>query len=317
MQRLDYATEKKGLTVMRFFLACFILSLSFVPLSQAHAQSVGITVRPIKISHTMLPGSTVSGSIALTNASPDVVDIDLGIEDFIPSAGTTNVQFIGRAEGVTTVRDWISLDSTDGFTFDSKGDERNITYTITAPEDAEPGGHFGVIFFKANKNQDGGQLKVGTRIGVLVFITIPGDSLQKGQILDFKGPKFVQKTPVTFNIKFENTGTVHYEPKGTVTIKNLFGRKIAEVPVQGQTVLPTGIRDLTVSWDTSGLLFGRYTAELDIKDGEGNSLSAEKIAFYAFPIWYTFGFIVAMLLILWVIRFLKKRVKFSISLKND
>ena len=75
---------------------------------------------------------------------------------------------------------------------------------------------------------------------MLIFVTVPGSNLQKGKILNFTGPKFVQKGPVDFKIKFENTGTVHFEPKGIITLANMLGKKVGEIPVSSQVVLPRG-----------------------------------------------------------------------------
>ena len=291
-----------------------LLSVAFVGIDKTYAGSTGLTINPVKVSHTIKPGESISGEIMLTNASDSAIKVEVTIEDFVPAAGSTNVQFVGRAEGVTTVRDWITLDVPDSFVFE-KNQSRSIPYTIKAPSDAEPGGHFGVTFFKATDVNQQGQLKVGTRVGVLVFITVPGNQLQKGKVLDFTAPKFVQKGPVPFSIKFENTGTVHFEPKGVITITNIFGKEVGVVQVAGQTVLPTGVRELAVAWDVSGFLLGRYAAELNIVDGEGNELTADRIAFYAFPLWYLIIFFVTVVALFFGIRFLKKNVHISIGNK--
>src|SRR3990167_3683823 len=207
-------------------LGLFLFSLP-IPIG---AVTTGLTIQPIKISETVESGQTKSGFITLSNASGQSVMVEIGVEDFVPTAGTSNINFVGRAEGNTTVRDWITINSPESFVF-KKGDARTISYTITAPLSVEPGGHFGVIFFKATQTEDAGQLKVGTRVGVLVYITIPGNQLQKGQIRDFKAPMFVQGRSVPFRINFENTGTVHFEPKGSITIKNIFNKIVAEIPV--------------------------------------------------------------------------------------
>lgn len=298
------------------FLVVFLFAFLIVGAGISYGASTGLTIQPVKDSHTIEPGKSVSSQITLKNESDSAVKVEVTIEDFIPAAGSTNVQFVGRAEGVTTVRDWITFDAPDSFVFE-KGQSRSITYTIKAPSDAEPGGHFGVIFFKATDAKQQGQLKVGTRVGMLIFITVPGNQLQKGRVLDFSAPLFVQKGPVPFTIKFENTGTVHFEPKGTITITNIFGKEVGVVPVAGQTVLPTGVRDLSAMWDVSGLLLGRYVAEINIIDGEGNELTANRIAFYAFPMWYLLGFIIAVITLFYGIKFIKKNVKISISKKTN
>jgi len=296
-------------------LCAILFSVALVGIDVALAGSTGLTIQPVKVSETVEPGESIFGQITLKNESEGAVSVEVTVEDFIPAAGSTNIQFVGRAEGVTTVRDWITLNVPESFIFE-KGQSRSITYTIQAPPDAEPGGHFGVVFFKATDANQQGSLKVGTRVGMLVFITVPGNQLQKGSVLDFSGPFFVQKGPVNFTIKFENTGTVHFEPKGTITITNIFGKEVGVVQVAGQAVLPTGVRDLSATWDVSGLLLGRYVAELNIVDGEGRELTANRIAFYAFPILYVIAFLITILALFFGIKFFKKNIKISISKKN-
>lgn len=290
-----------------------VLLLLFFGARAANA-GTGLSIQPVKVSHTINPGETISDIISLANASEEDVKVEVAVEDFIPAAGSINVSFVGRAEGLTTVRDWIVIGEKDSFIF-KKGESRAIPYTIKAPANAEPGGHFGVAFFKASKLQETGQLKISTRIGMLIFVTVPGSNLQKGKILNFTDPKFVQKGPVPFKIKFENTGTVHFEPKGEIKITNIFGKEVAKIPVEGQSVLPTGTRDLIVQWNVAGLLIGRYAAALKIIDGEGNELTGGNIAFYAFPLWYLAGFIATIVAIFFGFKFLRRKIKFSVSLK--
>ncbi len=290
--------------------ACFGLSASY-----GYA-SVGLTIEPVKVSHTLKPGESVSGQIKVTNRSNEKVKVEVNTKDFIPLEGTVTIQIIERAEGVTTVRDWISLEP--GYTFIlPENKSQKVVYTISAPQNAEPGGHFGVALFKANKiAEDEGQLKVGAELGMLIFVTIPGSHLQKGDLLDFSAKKFVQKGPVNFRVDFENTGTVHFEPKGTIKITNLFGKEVASVPIAGQVVLPGGLRALSAAWPASGLLLGRYKAEINIKDGEGNILTADTITFYAFPIWYLAGFILSIIALFFIFKFVKKKFNISVSINK-
>ena len=295
-------------------IALIALSLS-VSLQTAHAEGIGLTIQPVKISQTLTPGDTATGFIHLTNASDADVKVDVSVQDFIPVAGAESIQFVSRAPGITTVRDWITIGGADNFIF-KKGESRDIDYKITAPKNAEPGSHFGVAFFKATKlSSSTDQLKVGTQVGMLVLVTIPGNHLQKGIIHDFTAPKFLQKGPVPFVINFENTGTVHFEPKGEITIKNMFGKQVGTVPIEGQIVLPTGVKDLRMQWDVGSFLLGKYTALATIKDGDGNTLTSKEVSFWVFPIWYIIGFLVALIVIFYILRFFKRRVRFSVSLK--
>lgn len=297
------------LTVLGLLFVCFGLSASFT------YASVGLTIDPVKVSHTMEPGESVSGNIKVTNRSDGEVKVEVNIKDFVPLKGTVTIQIVQRTEGLTTVADWIILEPGSTFVL-QKNETKQVTYTINAPTNAEPGGHFGVALFKANKLVEEGQLKIGTELGMLIFVTIPGSHLQKGDLLDFSAEKFIQKGPVNFRVDFENTGTVHFEPKGSIKITNIFGKEVANVPISGQVVLPGGVRALSASWQTSGLLLGRYKAEISIKDGEGNVLTAESIAFYAFPVWYLVSFVLSIIALFFIFKFLKKKLNISISVNK-
>ena len=302
----------RGVAVLGALLWTVFLGLPF----SVHA-GTGLSIQPVKVSQTMKPGSEISGKVLLTNVSDDDVRVYLSIQDFIPTAGTESFQFVGRAPGVSTVRDWIKFDNTKDDILLKKGEARDMEYTIKAPLNAEPGSHFGVLFFKAVRAADAdAQLKVGTQVGVLVFVTIPGKFEQQGKIKEFSAPSFLQMPPVPFTVNFENTGTVHFEPKGVIEISNLFGTKVGSVPIEGYAVLPTGVKAMHFDWRVAGFLLGKYSAVASIYDVDGNLLSSKSTQFWVVPIWYTAGFIVTLLIVFIVVRFIKKRVKFSVSLKK-
>ena len=292
--------------------AGFALLLSLLSFTPTYA-STGLSIQPVKIDQTINPGDTLDGTILLSNASDGPVDVDVTLQDFVPTAGSDSIQFIGRTEGVTSVIDWIQVGGKPEFSL-KVGESVNVPYTITAPANAEPGSHLGVILFKATPS--GGQtgsIKVGTQVGTLVLIAIPGNHLEKGNILDFTAPMFMQSGPVPFDIKFQNTGTVHFEPKGSIVIRNMFGTKVGEVPVTGQVTLPTSVKDLKFSWDVGTFAIGRYTASATIYDGDNNALTSKQVSFWIVPVWYILGFLVILALIYFVLRYLKRHVKFTLQ----
>lgn len=292
--------------------AGFALLLSLLSFTPTYA-STGLSIQPVKIDQTINPGDTLDGTILLSNASDGPVDVDVTLQDFVPTAGSDSIQFIGRTEGVTSVIDWIQVGGKPEFSL-KVGESVNVPYTITAPANAEPGSHLGVILFKATPS--GGQtgsIKVGTQVGTLVLIAIPGNHLEKGNILDFTAPMFMQSGPVPFDIKFQNTGTVHFEPKGSIVITNMLGQKAGEVPITGQVVLPTSIKDLSFMWQTNGFQIGQYKAAATVVDGDGNVLTTQTVSFWILPVWYIVGFLIILLVIYFIIRYIRKHVRISVK----
>ncbi len=307
--------NKSRRIILGLGITATIVSGALFSFARTSLAATGLTIQPIKISQTLKPGDQSEGDILLTNASAKDVQVDISIQDFVPTAGTATFQFIGRAPGVTTVMDWVSINSPHTFLF-KQGASEKIHYSIKTPKDAEPGSHFGVVFFKATNLSDiNTSIQVGTQVGVLVFVTIPGKFEQKGKITDLTAPAFVQHGPVNFSMSFENTGTVYFEPKGTIEIKSMFGTKIGAVPIEGYAVLPTGLKKMNFPWNVSGLLVGKYTATASIYDVDGNMISSVTTSFWAFPVWYLVGFVIVLLVLYFVFRFLRKKVNFNISLK--
>lgn len=303
------------MSVRRFVLlntAGLALLFSFMSTGVAYA-TTGLSIQPVKIDQTINPGDTIDGTILLSNASDGPVDVAVSLQDFLPTAGYDSIQFVGRTDGVTSVVDWIQVGGKQEFSL-ALGQSVSVPYTITAPKNAEPGSHLGVILFKATPSgAQVGSLKVGTQVGTLVLIAIPGNHLEKGNILDFTVPTFQQSGPIAFDIKFQNTGTVHFEPKGSIVIRNMFGGKVGEVPITGQVVLPSSVRELKFSWDAGTFVIGRYTAAATIYDGDNNALTSKEVSFWIVPVWYILGFLVVLVLTYLLLRYLKRHVKLTLQ----
>jgi uncharacterized repeat protein (TIGR01451 family) len=298
------------------YLAAVSFGLALILSPIVSKADTGLTVQPVKVLYTINPGQTVTGTITLTNAGSSQALVTPTVQDFVPLANSTNISFVGKAPGVTSVEDWVGLTvPPQGFELNIN-ETRQINFTITAPKDAEPGSHFGVILFRATDASNASQaLKVGTQVGVLVLVTIPGNHLEQGKIGSFKTAGFVQKGPISFDLLFENTGTAYFQPQGTVTIKNIFGRVVGTAPVNGQIVLPTGSRDINISWPANFLL-GPYTASVSVYNSGGDLIGTANARFFALPIWYIVSAIIVLIALYLIFVFLKKKVNFSVSLKK-
>jgi hypothetical protein len=298
--------------VRKFLTPTLLLAVLGVLFPVCAFANTGLSIQPIKIDETLSVGQSFTGQVLLQNASDGPVNVEVTIDDFVPNAGADSIQFVGRAPGVTTVRDWINIQTKSPFSL-KIGEQKEIPYTITAPPNAEPGGHFGVLLFKATPvGTTTGSLKVGTQVGMIVLIAIPGSHLEKGNIVGFTAPQFLQHGPVPFSIDFQNTGTVHFEPKGSIVITNMFGQKAGEVPITGQVVLPTSVRKLSFSWDTNTFSIGRYSAVATLYDGDGNTLTSQTLSFWILPVWYLFGFLLTLVVVYFVIRYLRRHLRISV-----
>lgn len=191
-------------------------------IEQVHANQ-GFTIFPAKLSLTIDKGGAQENFIKVTNAGDSAVGVKVEVQDFVPTAGASGFNFVAKAPGITSLVDWIDIDRS---VFNLRPNEsRDVPFTVRVPKDASPGSRFAVVFF-ATGASGGSQLNVSARVGALVFLTIPGDFKQTGEISNFRSPKFTfKKETINFDFDFTNTGTVFFEPKGLLTITNIFWAK--------------------------------------------------------------------------------------------
>jgi hypothetical protein len=123
------------------------------------------------------------------------------------------------------------------------------------------------------------------RVAATTLLTIDGEMVEELSVASFDTVKdYYEGGPIVFESRFENTGTVHLTPKAKITVKDLFGKKVAELELTESIVLPEAIRKVTTKWEQGRLWAGKYTASLSGVYGEDNTpLEAGPITFYAFP----------------------------------
>lgn len=297
-----------------FFLLLILSPILFWAFNVSARQ--GFTIFPAKVSLTIDKGGEQPESIKVTNAGNSAVGVKIEVQDFVPTANASGFNFVPKAPGITSLVDWIEIDRK---VFKLKPNEsKDVPFTVKVPADASPGSRFAVIFF-ATGDPGGAQLNVSARVGALVFLTVPGDFRQTGEISNFRSPKFTyKKESIKFDFDFTNTGTVYFEPKGLLTISNIFGQKVAEVPVEGYVVLPTGMRTINAVWQNDKWLYALfYKAHLAITvTGKGDIATADTFIF-AVPLVSAVFALIILAILIFITWYVKRNFKFAIVKKES
>ena len=110
-----------------------------------------------------------------------------------------------------------------------------------------------------------------------------------------------EKGPIEMALLYENTGTVHLNPYGEVSIKNMLGEEVGYLEIDPWFVLPSAVRLREFSWDRE-FLFGRYTAEASINRGYDDEIDVLKTTFWVLP-WKLVGSIfLGLFIIIFLVR---------------
>lgn len=317
------------LRIARFVLSFFVLAgVCVVPTAFAQtapyqtlplpSQDVfgDFVVGPGKYEVTLNPGESKTVDVTLANRMGDDRTFDIVVEDMKGSTDPEQtVVLLGDDRGPYSLRDYFEIPSVH---FDLPHAQKAIIpVTIHIPADAEPGGYYGSVLFtttsKPNGEQDArqGSTAVISRIGVLFFVRVPGGEVYDGKLESFRADDtFYMKGPIAFQMLFRNKGNIHLSPSGSISIKNMLGTEVDNIPVEPWFTLPDSLRLREVAWDRVNLA-GRYTATVEIKRGYDDITDTMAVTFWVIP-WKPVTVGVGTLFVLFfIIRFFATRFEFK------
>ncbi|MFH1656960.1 MAG: hypothetical protein ABH919_00615 [bacterium] len=276
-----------------------VLLIAGVFFSQAvFAQGISVGLSPLSFELTGNQGDIIENYVKIGNPDKDnVVTIKMVVEDIAPTGEQGHVTVEPADTQSYSLASWIKCEPEE-FTL-QPGAQQTVKFTITVPNNAEPGGHYGTVV--AGATAVAGPATTGAtivpRVGTLILLTVPGEAKESLSIKEFSVDRdYFDQGPVSFTVKFENSGTVHLKPTASITIADLWGRKVKEIPLTQKNVLPGGVRTFEAVWNQKWLLGGKYVATLSGTYGRKNiSLTSEVITFWAFPWKVALGILLALI----------------------
>jgi hypothetical protein len=178
------------------------------------------------------------------------------------------------------------------------------------PINALPGGHYAMVLHSPDKSVsllDSTGASIQTKVGTLVYITIPGKITENAIIKDFIAPKFSEFGPIDFKTTIQNLSDVHIKPAGNITITNMIGlKKYIQFNDKGINIFPEKIREFENQLNKKWLL-GRYKAELNAVYGTAGGVATAVIFFWVIPWRFLILIITAAIIIAIIILTLKKK----------
>ena len=257
----------------------------------------GLQISPAKVELNAATGNTYSIKLTVTNVTSSELIYSSEISDFKASGenGSPKIMIDKTMPASASVRSWIS--SVPEFTLDAH-ESKTIYAEITIPNNAEPGGHYGVLSFSgATPEMSGTGVGLSASTGVIMLIKVDGDITEKASLSSFYSGKldnqsfFFETGPIPFIVRIKNEGNIHIQPVGTIEIRDMFGSTVASVPVNSSkaNVLPDSIRRFggtgsdSISMPNKGFMIGLYTAQLTLGYGSTGQAVTSSISFWVIP----------------------------------
>lgn len=169
------------------------------------------------------------------------------------------------------------------------GESKDLHFTVKFPENARPGSHMAGIFLadKASKEIKQGS-SISFEIGAILHFRIAGEVIDDTRIREFFTTKTIYSTPyIPFTIRLENIGNSLARPRGIIDITNMFGKKVASLPVNEETaaVFPKGTREFSPIWNPEDVQIGRFEAivALSVEGANGSQTISRVLRFWILP----------------------------------
>lgn len=261
-----------------------------------------LTISPVRVDVQGDPGQTLRGELEMLNEQGEAKVFFSSFENFEPAGDTGSPKFIGAKDGLAT---WMQTENSVSI---GVGEKKIIPYTITIPNDAEPGGYFAAIFWGGQdpETQIAGEVAIGGKLGVLILLRVRGDIVESAGISEYGtqgGSRFFSTTPIVFSYRFANQGGDRVVPLGDIVVKNTFGGVTASLKANENegNVLPSSSRKFLPVWgevssatsslsfiesvkkQVSDFHFGMYTAEVNLVYGATNQTSSDSFTFFIIP----------------------------------
>ncbi|GIW65659.1 MAG: hypothetical protein KatS3mg094_178 [Candidatus Parcubacteria bacterium] len=268
-----------------YLLATNLLATNFV---------FALTVGPAKLEFITDPGQTLEFSLFVRNDSDYDNKYQIIVEGFTEEGGER--KYIENPPEVT----WVE---TPKDIFLKAKEDKNVPIKINVPKDAPPGGHFLVLW--VSTKPEGGQVAIVSRVGSLVFINVSGNAIYKAYISELKAPKFAWNFPVKFSYVIKNEGNTYITPKGDIEIKNIFGRLIADLPINPRElqVLPNTSKNFEQEWKANFAL-GIYKAIFNLEYANSRDSLTHWLIFIDLK-----ALIIILLILIFAIFFLPRLIK--------
>lgn len=186
--------------------------------------------------YTLDPGAVFGDTVAISNLSNRPIRFSIYATDAVSVADVGGFGAMKDDQKPVDVGTWITLAARE-YTVEP-GKRIDVPFSVTVPQDAEPGDHAGAILavdadqggFDPNSSPGGLSFNVKNRIGARVYVRVSGPTSPALRIDKLDVRRDENKATITWEIL--NSGNLRLTPTSQVRITGLFGRTVRTMPAQ-------------------------------------------------------------------------------------
>lgn len=309
--------------------------------NDARAEGISLKINPSVLQIRTQTPSDVRAPFIIQNQSNQSVKLKIGYKLFDHDKSQNGVvTFLDDPGSYSAIFDYIQILDTDNTAINTLDlgpkQQKQLQIRVLMPQNHPSGDHyFSLVFLHEVTPQTDQNSTIRDRkdqhtittiqggIAANVLLAVGASETAQGYIEEFSSPIYLQSGPVNFSLKVKNTGLHFINPRGTITIKNIFGQRVGKVEIPATAILTGTTRSLLdskqlseatqsradskVIWPEKFLL-GLYSAELDIAMATEGPVYNQTIRFFAFPVHIALGILFAIAMGVVIYIKVKKRI---------
>lgn len=305
----------------------------------SYAASNALAVNPRR-DYTVKPGESTKDTLFVQNLDEtNDLTVKIDVVDFGPLDESGSPKLILKDTHPTTwsLKPFISIPATYNI---KAGQFVNVPFTLSVPANTGGGTFYGAIRYTAVNPATGKNINLASSTVTLMFLTVPGKTHSNLLLQKFGtytpgannspgvyGSFYGSTTPNYIAYQLKNTGNTAEQPKGSVIIKNIFGKTVktlTDANPDDNIVLIGQTRSISVCLNPQAppathsatnpapepkcnnfkIWPGRYTAKLSLIYGIQGSTQLTlngSSSFWYLPAWFIIAVVVVLLIIAGII----------------
>lgn len=252
------------------------LPLLFLALSALAQSTLG--VEPPVLLKEARPGESLTQTLMVYNVGTRQVRVRVSLGDWTYDP-MGKIQFLPVGTLKESASPWATFSPAE-FLLEAKA-SRPLTYTLTVPQNAAPGTHWGVLFLESEDPNPPPGVPLATfrvRMAHVFYVNVPPLKTESRITGIVPSAPKEAKDPYRFALQYQNTGNTAQKLSGRFEVRDASGRKVAQVEVEEVVVLPGQVRVLPVAL-VGPLPAGSYTALAILNYGDPNKDVAADLPF--------------------------------------
>ena len=301
--------------MLKHFITTICISISAVLSMSAFVFAEGgvnIEISPVSNYFTIKAGDVQLYTMTISNRGDTGFKYRLYTSPYVVADEEYTLNFNEEAAtSYNQITRWVTFKDKSGsfvseptFYIDA-GEDQDITYRISVPDDIPEGGQYGIVFAETvNDNTVEGGINAISRVALSLIGHGMGSTKDSAEILEYSVSHPFSREGISASTRVKNSGNTDFEATYHLVTKSIFGKTLYDLS-SSYTILPETTRKITASWEKAPL-FGIFNVTFTVSASDAYREESHIVLIVPIAI-LVIVILLLTIIAIWIIILIKKR----------